>query len=406
MLPDGWSRVRLGDVADVLTGFAFPSEEFVQEVVDSVRLLRGDNVMQSHIRWDEAKHWRRPYSSDLKRFELEVGDVVLALDRPVTGAGLKCSVISATDLPCLLVQRVARTRAGSYLDQSYLAQALRTDAFAAYLVGKKTETAVPHASPNDVRSFEFLVPVSRKEQHRIAQILTIWDAAIATAERLLDLSRTEGELLAQALLSGHLRRGTYPPWRATRLDQLIRESRIVGSGGDQAHKLTVKLYGRGVVAKGGKRAGSESTQYYLRSAGQFIYSKLDFLNGAFGLIPPELDGYESTLDLPAFDFLPNVEPRWFLHHVSREAFYLGHLGLANGGRKARRVNPVDLMRVSIDLPCLAEQRAIAETIDHSISLVRSQERFIKLLGNEKAALMADLITGKRRVRLPITEAAP
>ncbi|WP_371183903.1 restriction endonuclease subunit S [Xanthomonas sacchari] len=252
-----------------------------------------------------------------------------------------------------------------------------------------------------------LVPVPPvHEQRRIAHILSTWDQAIATAEQQLTSSRRYAEVLRSALLSGQRRFGDYAPWQSKPLSKMIRESRVTGSGGDVAKKITVKLYGRGVVGKSDKRAGSESTRYYRRSAGQFIYSKLDFLNGAFGRIPAALDGYESTLDLPAFDFLPGIDPRWFLHYVSREAFYAGHLGLANGGRKARRVNPNDLLRVSIPTPCLEEQARIADAIDTALSLVTTQEKLLKLLRQEKSALMTQLLTGKRRVRLPSDKADP
>ncbi|MNL30639.1 hypothetical protein D3C87_1523870 [compost metagenome] len=186
-----------------------------------------------------------------------------------------------------------------------------------------------------------------------------------------------------------------------RIGELISESRVLGSGGGSAKKITVKLYGRGVVGKQEKRVGSESTQYYRRTPGQFIYSKLDFLNGAFGLIPEQLDGHESTLDLPAFDFLPRVDPRWFLYFVSREEFYLGHLGLANGGRKARRVNPVDLLRVSIQMPELREQQSIADLLDTAQAEVRNLSAQLESLRREKTALMVQLFTGRRRV--PRTE---
>jgi type I restriction enzyme S subunit len=189
-----------------------------------------------------------------------------------------------------------------------------------------------------------------------------------------------------------------------KLGDLISESRVSGSGGHTARKLTVKLYGRGVVGKSERRVGSESTQYYRRKAGQFIYSKLDFLNGAFGRVPEHLDGYESTLDLPAFDFLPGVDPRWFLYFVSREEFYRGHLGLANGGRKARRVNPSDLLRVSIKLPELEEQQLIADLLDTANAEVLNCSGQLERLKQEKIALMAQLLTGKRRVRLPTEEA--
>ena len=57
--------------------------------------------------------------------------------------------------------------------------------------------------------------------------------------------------------------------------------------------------------------GSASTNYYIRKQGQFIYGKLDFLNQAFGIIPKELDGYESTLDSPAFDILQGLNAKYF-----------------------------------------------------------------------------------------------
>lgn len=244
----------------------------------------------------------------------------------------------------------------------------------------------------------------QREQQELTAILTTWDEAIAATEKLLSNSRQQRQALHDALLSGRRRLSYRSIWQKHKLSDFIVESRTLGSPGDVAKKITVKLYGRGVVAKNEKRPGSDSTQYYRRTAGQFIYSKLDFLNGAFGLIPEELDGFESTLDLPAFDFKPGVDPQWFLYFVSREDFYLGHLGLANGGRKARRVNPPDLLRVSVAVPPLEEQQAIAEVIGLAVADEKGWEQSLSLLQKQKRALMAQLLTGKRRVRLVVTAA--
>lgn len=241
-------------------------------------------------------------------------------------------------------------------------------------------------------------PVS--EQRRISDVLAAWDSAIATAERLLANSREQKLILTQQLLSGRKRLGSSIPWPKRPISELIQESRVLGSGGDIARKITIKLYAKGVYEKSDKRLGSESTQYYRRSSGQFIYSKLDFLNGAFGLVPPALDGFESTLDLPAFDFLPDVDSRWFFYFVSREEFYSNQLGLASGGRKARRVNPKDLLKVSISVPSVEEQRTIANAIDLAAQIVRADGLQLQHLRAEKSALMQQLLTGKRRVRLP------
>jgi len=230
-------------------------------------------------------------------------------------------------------------------------------------------------------------------------VLGVWDEAIAVIERLLINSREQKQFLSDILLSGKSRLLKNRDWIQRKLSDLVKESRITGSGGQAARKLTVKLYGRGVAAKSERRIGSDSTQYYQRLGGQFIYSKLDFLNGAFGIVPKDLDGYESTLDLPTFDFSELVEPRWFLHLVSSKRFYRSQLGLANGGRKARRVNPSDLLRLTIDVPELQEQRAIAEAIDTAISEIVNYERQLAALQAQKRALLEALLTGKRRVRM-------
>src|SRR5690606_22609704 len=129
------------------------------------------------------------------------------------------------------------------------------------------------------------------------------------------------------------------PWPLLKFSDFLVESRIRGTNGLHSKKITVKLYGKGVFPKEENRIGSKNTQYYVRHAGQFIYSKLDFLNGAFGLIPKEMDGFESTLDLPCFDIRTDrVNPSFLLRFACREEFYRKYTGGAIGGRKAKRVD--------------------------------------------------------------------
>jgi type I restriction enzyme S subunit len=150
-------------------------------------------------------------------------------------------------------------------------------------------------------------------------------------------------------------------WPLMKIGDLIRESRIKGSNGSSAKKLTIRLYGRGIVASG-DRGGSEATNYFVRRAGQFAYSKLDCLNGAFGIIPAHLDGYETTLDLPTFDFVGPIDPDWFLKAVARPSFYGRFKFAAIGSRKANRVPVDEFLATRLSIPPLAEQRAIADVL--------------------------------------------
>jgi type I restriction enzyme, S subunit len=177
-------------------------------------------------------------------------------------------------------------------------------------------------------------------------------------------------------------------WPPMKISDLIRESRIKGSNGRSAKKLTIRLYGRGIVASS-DRGGSEATNYFVRKAGQFAYSKLDCLNGAFGIIPSHLDGYETTLDLPTFDFVGDVDPSWFLKTVARPTFYGRFKFAATGSRKANRVPTDEFLATRLSLPPLAEQRAIADVLGAVEEAIAKTEALIEALIATKNEVLED-----------------
>lgn len=262
-----------------------------------------------------------------------------------------------------------------------------------------------NAGRGNLNAGEFLnyvieVP-SIAEQVEIANILNVWDSRIFQIEKLITANSKRKQGLMQQLLTGkkRLRDLVGQEWTEKSFRELLTESRIAGSTGANAKKITVKLYGKGVVEKRERLKGSQNTNYYVRKAGQFIYSKLDFLNGAFGIIPSELDGYESTLDLPAFDITADLDPQWLLYFVTQESFYTKYRNAAEGGRKARRVQPDEFLRTKIKLPTTEEQRRIAiilETCDKEIELLNKQ---LNALKRQKRGLTQKLLTGQIRVKV-------
>jgi type I restriction enzyme, S subunit len=232
----------------------------------------------------------------------------------------------------------------------------------------------------------------------IADLLSIWDEAIEKTERLIQAKEKRFKWLLRELISEPRNTQKDAKWKRVNIGAFLTESRISGTNGRDAQKITVKLYGKGVIAKDEKRIGSETTQYYVRKSGQFIYSKLDFLNGAFGIIPEELDGFESTLDLPAFDIADSVSKEWFLYYLIRPEYYTRQLGLAKGQRKARRVNPSEFLKSKIPFPPFEVQKQIAETLSsaqHEIDLLKQLSEKYK---TQKRGLMQKMLTGEWRVK--------
>jgi type I restriction enzyme S subunit len=172
----GWRKIRLGNEIELRTGYPFQSSGYTDDDND-IKLLRGDNIVQGTLRWENAKRWPKAEISNYEEFLLNEGDVILAMDRPWIDAGLKFSKISTADLPCLQVQRTARLRGGKNLSTAYLKYIIASDSFAKYVQLINTGSNVPHISSQQIKDFPVSVPTI-EEQEKIAKILSDLDSKI------------------------------------------------------------------------------------------------------------------------------------------------------------------------------------------------------------------------------------
>ena len=170
--------------------------------------------------------------------------------------------------------------------------------------------------------------------------------------------------------------GFTEPWEQRKVGDCLTESREIGHKGDIAKKITIKLWGKGVYEK--KDIGSENTQYFIRHSGQFIYSKLDFLNCAFGVVPKELEGFETTADVPAFD-CHGINPLFMFYKAIQPDFYFKNGIIANGSRKAKRIHADVFLEMPIILPCMEEQNRIVDMLSSFDNLITLHQRECKFL---------------------------
>ena len=194
-------------------------------------------------------------------------------------------------------------------------------------------------------------------------------------------------------------------WELRPLGEFLNESRLPGTKGDVAKKITVKLWGNGVFGKNEAIQGSVNTQYFERKAGQFIYSKLDFLNQAFGVIPESLDNFESTVDLPCFDIAEGLNSMFLLECVKRKDFYERVGAAADGSRKARRIHADTFLSFSVAVPPEVEQQRVADCLSSADELIAAQARKVDALKTHKNGLAQQLFPreGETQPRLRFPE---
>jgi type I restriction enzyme S subunit len=192
------AMTTLGSATDIRVGFAFKSGGYSEDVED-IPLIRGDNIVQGRLRWNNLKRWPKINAGQYDAYRLAVGDVVLAMDRTWIKAGLKYAVIGPRDVPSLLVQRVARLRANNIALPDFIALQIASPAFTEYVLSIQTGLGVPHISGKQIADYSFRLPDLRRQKKIVGKLLEVRRAS----DRLTDSyssKRRSLEQLRQSLL--------------------------------------------------------------------------------------------------------------------------------------------------------------------------------------------------------------
>ncbi|MCC6972497.1 MAG: restriction endonuclease subunit S [Anaerolineae bacterium] len=385
MIPEGWTKTTLGSICELSNGHGFRPPDWSSEGLPIIRIQNLNG----------SKEFNYFAGSPDPDWIVEPNTMLFAW------AGTRGVSFGPTiwrGPRGVLNQHIYRVLPQMTVDPIWLYSVLEIITHRIEAKAHGFKSTLVHVHKSDITGQDVFLP-PLPEQRKIAAILSTWDEAITLVGKLIAALKRRKQALMQLLLTGAVRfPGFEEEWEEVEIGAFLTESRISGSDGVTARKITVRLYGKGVYPKEETRAGSENTRYYVRRAGQFIYSKLDFLNGAFGIIPTSMDGYESTLDLPAFDISPAVNPPYFLSYVSREPFYESFRGQAKGGRKARRVAPDEFLETVIEIPSLPEQDRISDIILLLQAHIDICLQYHNHMVEQKRGLMQQLLTGAIRVQ--------
>ncbi|EFN6914065.1 restriction endonuclease subunit S [Escherichia coli O10] len=182
-LPDGWEWCRLGSIYNFLNGYAFKSEWFTSV---GLRLLRNANIAHGVTNWKDVVHIPNDMISDFENYILSENDIVISLDRPIINTGLKYAIISKSDLPCLLLQRVAKFKNyANTVSNSFLTIWLQSYFFI-NSIDPGRSNGVPHISTKQLEMTLFpLLPQSEQDR-----IISKTDELIQTCNKLKYIIKT------------------------------------------------------------------------------------------------------------------------------------------------------------------------------------------------------------------------
>lgn len=130
-------------------------------------------------------------------------------------------------------------------------------------------------------------------------------------------------------------------------------------------EVTVRLWGKGVILRGGVLGANIVSPRRVIRANQLILSKIDARNGAIGLVPPELDGSIVSNDFPSFDIVgKNLCDIDYIGWMVRSPGFVGLCKRASSGTTNRvRIKEDRFLEQEVFLPSLVEQRDIVTRLE-------------------------------------------
>jgi len=291
-------------------------------------------------------------------------------------------------------------------DKDFLVEYLRTPRVQHVLLTKAGSSTIPDLNHKDFYSIELPVP-PLPEQKKIAEILSTWDKAIETVERLIENSQQKKKALMQQLLTGKKRfPGFDEEWTEYRFYEVFERIKRKNTVGNE-NVLTISGQ-HGLVSQreyfNKSVASSNLSGYTLLHQGDFAYNKSYSKGYPYGAIKP-LQQYESGVVSSLYLCFTLIDQQHHSHDYMRHFFEYGMFdrevyAIAQEGARNHgllNVSVHDFFNAKLCIPSLEEQRAIATIIYSAEKEIDNLNCQLELIKNQKKALMQQLLIGKKRV---------
>jgi len=405
MVPEEWTKTLLGNIMEFKNGLNFTKNDTGESIkIVSVANFKDLNELHSTEHLDVVKVAGKIRDEEL----LTNGDLLF-----VRSNGNKELIGRCLYFPCVSERLcfsgfTIRGRANRELViPEYIAAVARSTFMKQQISKKGGGTNISNLSQKILN--DIVLPLPKiDEQKRIIQVLSIWDKAIATTERLLANSHQQKKALMQQLLTGKKRiSGFKGKWRKLKLSAVAD----MNSGGTPRSSIE-EYYNGGIpwvsIAD-------------MTSKGKWIYStdktlsKEGLENSSARLYPENTVLYAmyasigecsiARVPLCSSQAILGIRPKKELHYEYLY-FFLSYLKekikLQGQQGTQSNLNAGMVKDFIINLPSIEEQKIISSVLNLVDQQLDALQHKLHHLKQEKKALMQQLLTGKRRVK---TEAA-
>ena len=241
--------------------------------------------------------------------------------------------------------------------------------------------AVPTLSQVAMGDIIISLPMN-DEQTKIAKFIALLDERIATQSKVIDK--------LQSLIKGIVNCTILRKEKNAIVGDVCSISEQIRAEANIDDIITVRLHGNGVCKSSAENLQLGATQYYRRRAGQLIYGKQNFHNGAIGIVPISLDNGITSKDIPSFDIDEmKCNSVYLLAQLQSPQYYKPAEALTTG-TGSKRLKEETFLKMPIILPNKREQDNIAVLIHRASMNLDHAKRLLELLSIQKQYLLCQM----------------
>ena len=263
----------------------------------------------------------------------------------------------------------------------FLHYIIANDRFINFAMSGAKGVKMPRGDKEQMKTYEIGLP-SIEEQKKIAKLLSLLDERITTQNKIIDK--------LQSLIKGIVDCTILRKEKNAIVGDVCSISEQIRAEANIDDIITVRLHGNGVCKSSAENLQLGATQYYRRRAGQLIYGKQNFHNGAIGIVPISLDNGITSKDIPSFDIDEmKCNSVYLLAQLQSSQYYKPAEALTTG-TGSKRLKEETFLKMPIVLPNKREQDNIAVLIHRASMNLDHAKRLLELLSIQKQFLLRQM----------------
>lgn len=388
--------IPLGELVTIKSGFSPSTLEL--DANGAIPFVKVEDLNNCEIFQEDSRF----YTNDATK-SVPAGAVIF----PKRGAAIMNNKVRITKRPICMDTNMMALIPNGEIEADYLYRVILTEGL--YKIADTS--SIPQINNKHINPYRISLP-TLPEQRQISATFRTWDRAIETVEALIANARAQKQALMQRLLTGKRRLPGFDlPWNERALESIFQFKKGQGLSkgavipeGVRPCILYGELYTRypevirevvsrtnandGFPSKSGDvliPASTTTTGIDLANATAILESDV-LLSGDINILRPK----NTKQSAPFFAYL--------LTHILKHKIASRAQGITIVHLYGAHLKPL-----TVTFPDVEEQHAIASIILDADDEILRLEAQLTALRQEKAALMQQLLTGKRKVKFPESE---